>query len=300
MAARPTWSGHLRLSLVTCPVAMYNATTTAGDVSFHLINPDTGNRIKMITTDPDTGPISRSDLVKGYEVEKGRYVLLTNEEIASVKLESTRVIDIERFVDADSIDRLYWDKPYFLVPDGKLGAEAFAVIREAMEQSNMIALGRVVMHTRERLIALEPRGKGLMATTLRVADEVRSADEVFDGIPDVTADAGMISIAEKIIEQQHGDFEPSTFRDRYEDALRAMIAEKEGDAPKKAEPKPKDDNVIDLMAALKASLERQTSTARSGQAEPAEKKPPKAAGKSAAKAKDAPAPRRAPAKRAAR
>jgi DNA end-binding protein Ku len=262
MAARPTWSGHLRLSLVTCPVALYNATTTAGDVSFHLINPETGNRIKMITTDPDTGPISRSELVKGYEVEKGRYVLLNNEEIASVKLESTRVIDIERFVDASEIDRLYWDKPYFLVPDGKLGVEAFAVIREAMERAQMVALGRVVLHTRERLIALEPRGNGLMATTLRVADEVRSADEVFSGIPDVKADEGMIAIAQKIIDQQHGAFEPETFRDRYEDALRALIAEKEGSTPKKAEPKAKDTNVVDLMAALKASLERETPTAR--------------------------------------
>jgi DNA end-binding protein Ku len=291
MAARPTWSGHLRLSLVTCPVALYNATTTAGDVSFHLINPETGNRIKMITTDPDTGPISRSDLVKGYEVEKGRYVLLTNEEIASVKLESTRVIDIERFVDASEIDRLYWDKPYFLVPDGKLGVEAFAVIREAMERSNMVALGRVVLHTRERLIALEPRGKGLMASTLRVADEVRSAEEVFDSIPDVAADPGMIAIAEKIIEQQHGEFEPATFRDRYEDALRALIAEKEGEAPKKKTPEAKDTNVVDLMAALKASLERQTPTSR-----------PRPAAKDAAPAKAAakPAGRRAPPKRASR
>lgn len=263
MAARPTWSGHLKLSLVTCPVALYTATTTAGDVHFNLLNPKTGSRIKMVTVDAETGEtLSRGDLVKGYEVEKGRYVTLTNDEINAVKLESTRVIDIERFVDATEIDRLYWDKPYFMVPDGKLGAEAFAVIREAMEQSNQIALGRVVMHTRERLIALEPRGKGIMATTLRVADEVRSAEEVFDGVPDVTADPGMIAIAEKIIEQQHGDFDPSTFKDRYEDALRALIAEKEGAKPKKAPAAAKDTNVVDLMAALKASLERQTPTAR--------------------------------------
>lgn len=283
MAARPTWSGHLRLSLVTCPVAMYNATTTAGDVSFNLLNPKTGSRVKMVTTDSETGEaLSRSDLVKGYEVEKGRYVTLTNDEIASVKLESSRVIEIERFVDAAEIDRLYWDKPYFLAPDGKLAVEAFTVIREAMQRANMVALGRVVMHTRERLIALEPRGKGLMATTLRVADEVRSADDVFDDIPDAKADAGMISIAEKIIEQQHGAFEPDTFRDRYEDALRALIAEKEGEAPAREEPEAKATNVVDLMAALKASLERQTPTGRPRPAAKAETKP---AGRRAAPAK---------------
>jgi DNA end-binding protein Ku len=276
MAARPSWSGHLRLSLVTCPVAMYTATSTAGDVSFHLLNPETGNRIKMITTDPDTGPVNRGDLVKGYEVEKGRYITLTNEEIASVRLESTRVIDIERFVDASEIDRLYWEKPYYLVPDGKLGAEAFAVIREAMERSDRVALGRVVLHTRERLVALEPRGKGILATTLRVADEVRSADEVISGIPDVAADAGMIAIAEKIIEQQHGAFEPSTFKDRYEEALRALIAEKEGQQPAKAAPEAGDTKVVDLMAALKASLERQTPTSRP---RPAAKPAPKPAGR---------------------
>ncbi len=281
MAARPTWSGHLRLSLVTCPVALYNATTTAGDVHFNLLNPKTGSRIKMVTVDAETGEtLNRSDLIKGYEVEKGRYVTLTNEEIASVKLESTRVIDIERFVDADDIDRLYWDKPYYMVPDGKLGAEAFAVIREAMERSNQVALGRVVMHTRERLVALEPRGNGIMATTLRVADEVRSADDVFDGIPNVKADAGMIGIAAKIIEQQHGDFEPDTFRDRYEDALKAMIKEKEGAEPAKAAPKAKETNVVDLMAALKASLDRQTPTSRprpkaaNPQAKPAARRTP--------------------------
>lgn len=275
MAARPTWSGHLRLSLVTCPVALYNATTTAGDVSFNLLNPKTGARIKMVTTDSETGEaVNRSDLVKGYEIEKGRYITLTNDEIASVKLESTRVIDIERFVDAADIDRLYWDKPYFLVPDGKLGAEAFAVIREAMEQSQKVALGRVVLHTRERLVALEPRGKGIVATTLRVADEVRSADEVFDGVPDATADKAMIAIAEKIIEQQQGPFEPATFKDRYEEALKALIAEKEGSAPKAKAAAPKDPKVVDLMEALKASLSRQTSTNRSkSAAKPAPAKP---------------------------
>src|SRR6202522_1419572 len=159
MAYRPTWQGHLKLSLVTCPVALYTATNAAGDIHFNLINPKTNNRIRMITTDPDTGPVERSSLVKGFEVSKGEYILLTDEEIRSVKLESTKTIDIERFVPEADIDRLYWDNPYFLAPDGKLAQEPFAVIREAMVRSKQIALGRLVISTRERLLALEPRGK---------------------------------------------------------------------------------------------------------------------------------------------
>jgi DNA end-binding protein Ku len=159
MAYRPTWQGHLRLSLVTCPVAMYTATNSGGDVHFNLINPKTNNRIKMITTDPDTGPRRALHLVKGYEVSKGEYILLTDEEIKSVKLESTKTIDIERFVPAEDIDRIYWDNPYYLVPDGKLAQEAFGVIREAMERSGQIALGRVVMSTRERCWPWSPAAK---------------------------------------------------------------------------------------------------------------------------------------------
>lgn len=288
MAARPTWSGHLRLSLVTCPVALYNATSSAGDVHFNLINPATGSRIKMVTTDAETGePVNRGDLVKGYEIEKGRYIVLTNEEIAAVKLESTRVINIERFVDADEIDRLYWNTPYFLMPDGKLGLEAFAVIREAMVRSNKIALGRVVLHTRERLVALEPRGKGIVATTLRVNDEVRSAEETFAEIGDVAADEAMVDIASRIIEQQGGAFDPGQFNDRYEDALRALIAEKEGKTPKSKDEPAADTNVVDLMAALKASLSRQTPTGRAK----SDSKPAKADPKAGA--------RRAPAKKRA-
>ena len=174
MAYRPTWQGHLKLSLVTCPVALYTAINSGGDVHFNLINPKTNNRIKMISTDPDTGPIDRAELVKGYEVSKGEYILLTNEEIASVKLESTKTIEIERFVAGDEIDRLYWDNPYFLAPDGKLAQEAFGVIRTAMEKSGQIALARVVIGTRERILALEPRGKGILAYTIRTDAEGRA------------------------------------------------------------------------------------------------------------------------------
>jgi DNA end-binding protein Ku len=254
MSSRPTWQGHLKLSLVSCPVALYAATSSASDVHFHLINPKTNNRIRMIATDPDEGPVERSDLVKGYEFEKGRYILLSDEEIRSVRLESTRTIDIERFVPADDIDRLYWNDPYFLMPDGKMAMEAYSVIREAMKKSGQIALGRVVMATRERLLALEPRGKGIVAYTLRAEDDVDSAEDAFKDIPAAKADPSMVAIALKIIEQKEGPFDPEQFVDRYEAALKALIAEKEkGEKPIAAEA-PEDTNVVDLMEALRASL----------------------------------------------
>jgi DNA end-binding protein Ku len=267
MAYRPSWQGHLKLSLVTCPVALYTATNSGGDVHFNLINPKTNNRIKMITTDPDTGPVDRSELVKGYEVSKGEYILLTDDEIKSVKLESTKTIDIERFVPGDEIDRIYWDNPYYLAPDGKLAQEAFGVIRTALEKSGQIALGRIVMATRERILALEPRGRGILAYTLRSAAEVRQPDEIFSGISDKAADPAMISIAQKIIEQQEGPFDPSQFVDRYEEALKALIEDKKkGHAPAKVA-EPDDTNVVDLMAALRASL--------AGKSKPAAKAAPK-------------------------
>jgi DNA end-binding protein Ku len=255
MAARPTWQGHLRLSLVTCPVALYTATQPGGEVHFNMLHKKTHNRIRMIPTDPDLGPVERTDLVKGYEYEKGEYIVVTQDEIEDVRLESTKTIDIERFVEAGSIDRLYWDNPYFLAPDGKLAIEAFTVIREAMERTNRIALGRVVMHQRERMLAMEPRDTGMIAWSLRTHDEVRDAADFFDDIPDKKADPKMIAIAEKIIEQQEGPFDPTEFNDRYEDALRALIAEKRsGKGRKITAPEPDDGKVVDLMAALQKSL----------------------------------------------
>ena len=253
---RPAWQGHLRLSLVSCPVVLINAAIRFNDVSFHLINPETHNRIRLITTDPETGPVNRADLVKRYEVSKGEYVLLTAEDLESVKLETTRTLDVERFVNADTIHRLYWEDPYFLVPDGAEGAEAYAVIHEAMMEANQLALGRLVMHTRERLLAIEPRGRGMVATTLRMANEVRDPDDAFRNIPSAKTDKRMIDIALKIIEQQEGAFQPSQFVDRYEEALKALIREKQkGHKPVRA-PEPQDTNVIDLMSALKKSLNR--------------------------------------------
>jgi DNA end-binding protein Ku len=282
MAYRPTWQGHLKLSLVTCPVALFTATNSAGDIHFHLINPKTNNRIKMITTDPDSGPVERSELVKGYEVSKGEYILLTAEDINAVKLESTKTIDIEKFVAKDEIDRLYWDNPYFLAPDGKLAQEAFGVIRTAMETSDQIALARVVIGTRERILALEPRGKGILAYTIRTDAEVRNPDEIFDAISDKAADPAMISIAEKIIDQKEGPFDPSQFVDRYEEALKALIEEKKtGHSPAKVA-EPEDTNVVDLMQALRASLGEKNRAV--GAAKPAAKvKPPKASSKTKAR-----------------
>jgi DNA end-binding protein Ku len=254
MAYRPSWQGHLKLSLVTCPVALYTATNSGGDVHFHLINPATNNRIKMITTDPDTGPIERSELVKGYEISKGEYVILTDEEIKSVKLESTKTIDIERFVPEAEIDRIYWDNPYFLAPDGEMAQEAFTVIRAAMEKSGQIALGRIVLATRERILALEPRGKGILAYTIRSDAEVRKPDEIFDSIADAKPDPEMITIAEKIIDQREGPFDPSQFVDRYEQALKTLIADKQKGRKVTEVDEGETTNVVDLMAALRASL----------------------------------------------
>jgi DNA end-binding protein Ku len=254
LSARPLWQGDLRLSLVSCPVALYGATSRAADVSFHLLNPETNNRIRMIPTDPDTGPVERADLVKGYEISKNRYVVLSNDELQAVRLETTKTIDIQRFVDEKEIDRLYWNDPYYLLPNEKGESDAYAVIREALSQTGRIALGRVVMHTRERVVALEPRGKGIILYTLRMGDEVIQPKQAFEDISSAKPDKQMIDIARKIIEQQEGAFEPENFEDRYEKALRDLIRRKEkGEKLVTAEPVEKD-NVIDLMAALKKSL----------------------------------------------
>jgi DNA end-binding protein Ku len=254
-AMRPTWEGHLRLSLVTCPVALYTATERTADVHFHLINPDTHNRIRMQTVDAGTGKVvDRSELVKGYEVSKNKYILFEPEELDAVKLESTRIIDIEKFVDASSIDRIYWDEPYYLAPSGKTGVEAYAVIRAAMEKQGKVALGRLVMHQRERICALEPRDGGILLTTLRAHDEIRSADEIFDrSLP--KPDSRMLEVAEKIISQQEAEFDPSEFKDRYEDALRDLISRKKRgeELVSSAEPE-QEEKVVDLMDALRRSL----------------------------------------------
>src|SRR3954462_9811914 len=255
MPARPSWEGHLRLSLVTCPVSLYPATSEADTIRFNLINPQTNNRIKMKTVDAGTGEeVSRGELVKGYQIAKDEYVLLSKDDFESVKLESTRIIDIEKFVPRDGIDRLYWDTPYHLVPSGKTGIEAFAVIREAMKQKRMVAIGRLVMSTRERICAIEIEEEGLLLTTLRTAEEVRELSEL-PTPPLPKPDAQMLAIAEKIVDQQTGKFDPAEFVDRYEDALRALIEDKrKGRVIKPAKAANDDGKVVDLMAALRNSL----------------------------------------------
>ncbi len=262
MAARPTWQGHLKLSLVTCPVAMYTARTSSSHVSFHLINPETNNRIRMIPTDPDTGPVERSDLVKGYEVSKDEYVLFDDADFDKVKLESTKTISIDEFVDEKSIDRLYWDDPFYIVPEKGVGAEAFAVIREAMKKAGKIAIGCLVLRGRERQLALEVHGKGLVAYSLRAHDEVRNADDYFDEIPAVKPDKDMVDIAARIIAQKAADFDPTHFKDRYDEALREMVKAKQKGQGVVEAPEPEDTNVIDLMEALKASLKGSAGAAK--------------------------------------
>ncbi|WP_425068767.1 Ku protein [Reyranella sp.] len=254
-AMRPTWEGHLRLSLVTCPVSLYTATERTADIHFNMINPKTNNRIRMQSVDAGTGkPVDRADLVRGFAISKNKYVLLEKEELDAVRIESTRILDIEEFVDASEIDRIYWDEPYYLAPSGKTGIEAYSVIRAAMEKQKKVALGRVVMHQRERICALEPRDNGILLTTLRTHDEIRATSEVFDRtLP--KPDTRMLQIAEKIIEQQDAKFDPSRFTDRYEDALRELIARKKKGQPVVSEaPEQDEEKVVDLMEALKRSL----------------------------------------------
>jgi DNA end-binding protein Ku len=217
----------------------------------------------MQTVDAGTGrAVDRADLVKGFEVSKNKYVLLEKEELDAVKLESTRLIDIAQFVDAEAIDRIYWDEPYYLAPAGKTGIEAFAVIQAAMKQQEKVALGRLVLHQRERPCALEPRDGGILLTTLRTHDEIRSSAAVF-GTHLPKPDPRMLEIAEKIIAQQEAKFDPTHFKDRYEDALRALIERKKKGKPIEAEaPEAKDEKVVDLMEALRSSLKGSSGASR--------------------------------------
>ncbi|MFN4283447.1 MAG: Ku protein [Alphaproteobacteria bacterium] len=253
---RPVWEGHLQLSLVSCPVALYNATTTSNDISFHWLHKKTNNRIRMLPHDPELGEVERKDLVRGFELTKNKYVVVSPKEIEEARLPATKTIDIEEFVDAADIDRLYWNHPYYLVPSGKTGLDAYAVIREAMDKSHKIALGRLVMHQRERIVAMEPRGNGLLLTTLRSHDEIVAEKDFFRDIKAKRVDAKMLAIAEKIIEQQEAAFAPDKFKDRYEDALRALIKRKSKGQKIVAPPPEAEDEekVVDLMEALKKSL----------------------------------------------
>src|SRR5690349_9416621 len=255
MAPRPTWKGYLKLSLVSCAIAMYTATSTSSRIRLHILNRETGNRIRNQAIDSETGDVVDSEnKVKGYETDDGRYVLLEDEELDEVALESTHTIDIEEFVDRDEVDEIYLDESFYIVPNDEVAYEAFAVIREAMKKKDMVGLGKVVMHRRERLLMLQARGKGIAATALRYKPEVRKEDTYFDEIPNTKVPADMLSLAEHILEQKKGHFDPDKFEDRYEEALTALIKAKKAGKEVPTSPAPKPSNVINLMDALRRSV----------------------------------------------
>jgi DNA end-binding protein Ku len=251
MAPRANWKGYLKLSLVSCAVALYPATTTSSRIRFNIINKQTGNRVRNLVVDSETGePVEEEDRVKGYKVEGKQYVLLEDEELERVALESTHTIDIESFVPLAEVDRIYLDESYYLVPEDKVAQEAFAVIREAMRAEGLVGLARVVLYRRERLLMLEPRGKGLVGTLLRYKNEVRDEDAYFDDIPDVKVPPDMLSLAKHILESKKAHFDPSKFEDRYEKALSDVIkAKRAGRAPREPAAPPAS-NVVNLMDAL--------------------------------------------------
>jgi DNA end-binding protein Ku len=254
MAPRPNWKGFLKLSLVSCSVALYPATTTNQRVSFNIINKKTGNRIRYDVVDAETGEeVEKEDRVKGYRLENKDYLLLEDEELENVALESTHTIDIEEFVPVADVDRIYLDESFYLVPQDDVAQEAFAVIREAMRKEELAGLAKVVIYRRERLLLLRPRGKGLLATALRYKDEVRDEDEYFDDIPDVKVSSDMLKLATHILETKKGKFDPKKFEDRYENALKDLIkAKRAGKKPPTVE-EPRPSNVVNLMDALKRS-----------------------------------------------
>ena len=259
MAARPIWRGHLRLALVSCPVALFNARHDRAGIRFNLINPDTGNRIRMVTQDSETGKeLQRRDLVKGYEFRKDQYLLLSDEDFDSVKVETSAVMTIEKFVDTESIDPVYYDAAYFIAPDGDAGRDVYAVLREAIAKTEKTALARVVISQRERTIALRPVGDaGLMAHTLYEDRDLNSSKELFDGLAGFKTDPEMVQLATQLVQRQAGKYDAADLEDRYETRLRAMIDAKlkgEGIDLEAEEPVASTSNVIDLMAALKKSL----------------------------------------------
>lgn len=275
MAPRANWKGFLRLSLVTCPVALYPATSESEKVSFNQLNRKTGHRIKYLKVDADTGEeVTNEDIVKGYAIDKDSFIEVTKEELENVALESTRTIEIDEFVDHSEIDPRYRIRPYYLCPDGKVGHEAFAVIRETIREMNKVAIGRVVLTNREHIIALEPLDKGLVGTLLRYPYEVRSEGEYFDEIQDVKLTKDMLDLAKHIVNQKSDRFEPDKFEDHYEAALIDLINQKRAGKPITPTDRPAGRRVVDLMEALRQSAGKEFAPARKA-AKPA-KKPRKA------------------------
>jgi DNA end-binding protein Ku len=288
VAPRAYWKGYLKLSLVSCPIALYPATSEREKISFHQIHKQTGNRIKYRKVDADTGEdVEASDIVKGYQVGKGEYLEVEPEELEAIAIESKRTIDIDQFVPKKEIDELYLNSPYYLVPDGEVGVQAFAVIREAIREEGMVALGRVVFTSREHVIALEPRGKGLLGITLRYPYEVRDENDYFSDIPDEKIPKDMLELAAHIVKTKSGHFNPQSFEDHYEDALKDLLKKKQAgekiEAPREHAPA----NVINLMDALRRSVETErggrASRKAPGRAAPRRRAPKKSARSSARK-----------------
>jgi DNA end-binding protein Ku len=268
MAQRPIWRGHLRLALVSCPVALFTARHDRGTIRFHLINPATGHRIRMVTQDAETEKeVARSDLVKGYEFKKNTFVLLNDDDFESVRVDSSSVMAIEKFVEAASIDPIYYDTSYFLAPDGEAGRDVYAVLLQAIEETDRVALSRVVIAQRERTIALRPTEGGLIAHTLLEQRDINDARPLFEDVAKAKTDPAMVELAKQLIDRQSGRYDPADLEDRYETRLRAMIDAKlkgEGIEDEEETAEPDRTNVVDLMAALKKSL-----------GQPAEKPAPK-------------------------
>ena len=256
MAPRAYWKGSLKLSLVSCPVVLYPASTSVEKTRFHMINKETGNRLKQQMIDSETGDVVESDQKgRGYELSKGEYVEVEKEELQAVQVESNHTIEIDSFVPREEIDKRYFNHPYYIVPDGKAGADAFAVIRDAMKDKDRVALARIVLSNREHVVAIEPLGKGLLGTTLRYPYELRDEDEYFDEIKNPKISKDMIELASHILDSKAAHFDPSKFKDEYETALKALVKRKAAGKPvKTVEREEKSDNVIDLMDALRQSL----------------------------------------------
>lgn len=286
---RAYWKGSLKLSLVTCPVVLYPAATSVEKTKFHMINRETGNRLKQQMVDVETGDVvEKEQKGRGYEISKGEYVEIEKEELEAVQIESNHTIDIDNFVPRDEIDRRYLNTPYYIAPDGKAGADAFAVIRDAMKDKDRVALARIVLTNREHIIAIEPLGKGLLGTTLRFPYEVRDEEDYFDDIKSPKISKDMIDLAVHILDSKASHFDPSKFKDEYETALKTLVKRKAAGKPVKVvEKEEKPDNVINLMDALKASLKggkgKSTKRASSSRPHVARKRPAKKAARSSAR-----------------
>ncbi|HWV97038.1 MAG TPA: Ku protein [Xanthobacteraceae bacterium] len=265
MAPRAYWKGLLKLSLVSCPIVLYPATTASERTHFHQINRKTGHRLQQQMVDSETGEVVEKDQKgRGYELSKGKYVEIDADELEAVQLESTHTLEIDQFVPREEIDPRYFEKPYFIAPDGKTGIDAFAVIRDAMKREDKAALARIVLTNREHVIALRPLDKGLLGITLRYPYELRDEDDYFDDIPSPRISKDMVDLAAHILDTKSARFDPSKFKDKYEAALKTLVKRKaSGKTIEAPEPEARPDNVIDLMSALRASLGRKSAPRRS-------------------------------------